>query len=32
VQPAGRRADAAAYCARITAGKKLTPLDRVLAG
>jgi hypothetical protein len=31
LQAAGRRADAAAYFARITAGKSATPLDRVLA-
>jgi hypothetical protein len=31
LQAAGRRADAAAYAARITAGKKPTPLDRALA-
>lgn len=31
LQAAGRHADAAAYCARITAGKLRTPLDRALA-
>jgi tetratricopeptide (TPR) repeat protein len=31
LQAAGRRADAAAYFERITAGKSATPLDRVLA-
>src|SRR5262249_12952865 len=32
LQPAGRHSDAAAYVARITAGKTPTPLDRALAG
>jgi hypothetical protein len=32
LQAAGRRADAAAYAARITAGKAPTTLDRALAG
>jgi hypothetical protein len=30
LQAAGRRADAAAHFARITAGKAATPLDRAL--
>jgi hypothetical protein len=32
LQAAGRRADAAAYDERMTAGKLRTPLDRALAG
>ena len=31
LQAAGRHADAAAYSARMTAGKARTPLDRALA-